>query len=107
MTNDKVKQDFGAAYSSGDTICDAMSLARRDDGEYKQALARLCYKWFIKGRAAERAEIREKLESEGVRWFAELARSEFMSDNSDSIPDLPIRKSEAMKAAITKILEVI
>lgn len=48
----RLRQAFESEYSSGDTICDAMSMARRDDGEYEQSLARLCWKWFQKGNAA-------------------------------------------------------
>ena len=51
-TKDELRKDFEAAYSSGDAICDAMSMARREDGEYEQSLARLCWKWFQEGNAA-------------------------------------------------------
>lgn len=49
---DTVREKFEKEYSSGDLCCDAISLARREDGEYEQALARMCFKWFCKGGAA-------------------------------------------------------
>lgn len=48
----QLRVDFERQYASGDDVSDAISLARRDDGEYEQALARLCFKWFCKGRTA-------------------------------------------------------
>lgn len=49
---DTMREKFEKEYSSGDLCCDAISLARREDGEYEQALARMCFKWFCKGSAA-------------------------------------------------------
>lgn len=52
MTNehqDWEREAFEAEYASGDPWSDAISLARREDGEYYQALARMCFKWFCKG----------------------------------------------------------
>ncbi len=43
------REAFEAQYASGDGFSDAISLARREDGEYEQALARMCFKWFCKG----------------------------------------------------------
>lgn len=51
MTND-LREKFEKEYQTGDFISDAISLARRTDGEYEQSLARLCWKWFQKGNAA-------------------------------------------------------
>lgn len=47
------REAFELQYASGDYASDAISLARRQDGEYEQALARLCFKWFCKGRKAK------------------------------------------------------
>lgn len=52
-----IRQEFEAKYSSGDVISDAMSLARRDDGEYEQSLARLCFKWFCRGRVCSHSDL--------------------------------------------------
>jgi len=52
MNDSEIRKAFEELYSSGDNICDAMSMAKRDDGEYEQALARLCSKWFNKGHQA-------------------------------------------------------
>lgn len=45
------RERFEREYGCGDPISDAMSLARREDGEYEQSLARLCFRWFCKGRS--------------------------------------------------------
>lgn len=50
--DDKIREAFEREYSMGDVMGDAISMARREDGEYEQALARLCFKWFCKGQAA-------------------------------------------------------
>lgn len=52
MNNEGDREAFEREYASGDCVSDAISLARRDDGDYEQALARMCYKWFCKGKAA-------------------------------------------------------
>jgi hypothetical protein len=49
---DKCKEEFEKAYSTGDALSDSISLAVRDDGEYEQSLARLCFKWFSTGQQA-------------------------------------------------------
>lgn len=49
---DDAREVFEKEYSTGEPLIDAESLSRRPDGEYEVALARLCFKWFLKGRAA-------------------------------------------------------
>lgn len=49
---DDVREAFEASYRTGESYLDAESLARRPDGEYEAALARLCFKWFGLGHAA-------------------------------------------------------
>lgn len=59
--DDRVREAFERDYACGDEIIDALSLCRNPDGTYQQALARMCYKWFCKGRAStEAAEARYK-----------------------------------------------
>lgn len=98
-----MREAFEAAYSSGDCLSDAISLAYREDGEYEQSLARLCFKWFCKGYEANRAHAIAILESDMLRWKAELTRSEFMNQNAEVIPDSVERKARAMSAAIVEI----
>jgi len=50
---DGEREKFEKEYASGDAVSDAISLARREDGEYEQALARMCFKWFRKGHEAK------------------------------------------------------
>lgn len=52
MTTDKQREAFEREYATGDAVSDSISLARREDGEYEQALARMCFKWFCKGQKA-------------------------------------------------------
>jgi len=85
MTNDKVRQDFEdwCTHQVGEV-------------PYDWAAAQ----WGVQyGRAAERAEIREKLESEGVINDVASALHDYFYNEAE-------QKSIA-KAAITKILEVI
>lgn len=64
------REAFEATYSSGDVISDAMSLARRGDGEYEQSLARLCFKWFCRGRACSASDLTMLDSSEMVERVA-------------------------------------
>lgn len=49
MTQEEQRAAFEREYATGDAVSDSISLARREDGEYEQALARMCFKWFCKG----------------------------------------------------------
>ena len=85
-----IRKDFEAVYSTGESIIDAHSLAMRDDGEYEQALARLCFKYFSKGYQAGRAHgvdgLISKIENEmgfgdedesGLKLALEIIRKHF------------------------------
>lgn len=50
----KMREEFEVKYGTGDRLVDSISLAIREDGEYEQALARLCFKWFSHGHRAGR-----------------------------------------------------
>lgn len=52
MTTDTQREAFEREYATGDIVCDSISLARREDGEYERALARMCFKWFCNGQKA-------------------------------------------------------
>lgn len=52
-TDAEVREAFERDYSCGDPLIDGESLARNSDGTYETALARLCFKWFGKGRALQ------------------------------------------------------
>jgi hypothetical protein len=106
---DKTREAFEAQYASGDAFSDAISLARRDDGEYEQALARMCYKWFCKGQAATSAAdarympVIEKLVGAGDRascWmYSEIkAKVDSNEDNYNSFVQL--REALALAAPL-------
>ena len=109
MTHDKVRQDFEAWYYAEYGIkAGVFSL-----GTYHNRTTQRSFEAYQAGRAAERAEIREKLESEGVTediasvmnpyWFEDNAEGEFPEQVEQK---KRLWRSYARKA-ITKILEVI
>jgi len=109
MTNDKVRQDFEAWYYAEYGIkAGVFSL-----GTYHNRTTQRSFEAYQAGRAAERAEIREKLESEGVEVAA--ARELYKNAANGNARAIPFEQSceERLrwlfqaKAAITKILEVI
>jgi hypothetical protein len=51
--SDTVREKFEQEYKCGDECIDALSLCTNPDGTYQQALARMCFKWFCKGQAAQ------------------------------------------------------
>ena len=60
MTNRReAREAFEMEYKTGEPLIDIESLARRQDGEYETALARLCFKWFSKGQALQRPAAEE------------------------------------------------
>jgi len=104
IANDKVRQDFERAtesYYEGD-------FAKYADGDYVSAQQQDDFTMFQSGyqagRAAERAEIVAKLESEGLRTDISKA---ICSVNDPLNTDDPKLWEDEAKAAITKILEVI
>lgn len=112
MTNDKVRQDFEAWYYAEYGIkAGVFSL-----GTYHNRTTQRSFEAYQAGRAAERAEIREKLESEGFTAdAATAARAEHYNRTTKSLmcfENLDTGKKRDMAdimagAAITKILEVI
>ena len=116
MTHDKVRQDFEAHYTLHRHYTPVW-FEQNADGDYVRESGQLLFNGFKEGRAAERAEIREKLESEGVEETIATALINglrFHKGCTTAVTgtlamlddDARSYKAEA-KAAITKILEVI
>lgn len=97
MTHDKVRQDFEAYMAK-----DFPKLMERSDDD-----AVRCARLLWTGYQARDAEIREKLESEGVKegvaWEIEGATSRWPIDGETR----ETAAAKQSKAAITKILRVI
>lgn len=93
MTHDKVRQDLETVWRE---------FVKNELGNVTQAEFESFKGGYQAGRAAERAEIREKLESEGV--------AKIIFDEFDFIVNPAIHSDymfEKIKSTITKILEVI
>lgn len=52
--SDEMREAFEREQCTGDVVSDAITLSRREDGEYEHAWARVCWKWFKKGANYER-----------------------------------------------------
>ena len=96
MTNDKVRQDFEAWYYAEYGIkAGVFSL-----GTYHNRTTQRSFEAYQAGRAAERAEIREKLESDAISEGIVIVLDRHVIGGTRQF-------RIAAKAAITKILEVI
>ncbi len=106
MTNDKVRQDFEAHTRTLPNFTEDM-LRRKPNGAYWEPTVYAAFEGYKTGRAAERAEIVAKLESEGVAGdiAAEIWNNSTPSDITLEAVEACMKN--AAKAAITKILEVI
>lgn len=105
MTHDKVRQDFEAnpAFKYMDFALDKDAWGRE---KYKHSHIQALFDGYQAGRAAERAEIREKLESDGV---VEAVKQSVVLGEDEIGCDVYLNDIEAKQviAAITKVLEVI
>lgn len=89
MNNEQLRKEFESMYSVGDRIVDSHSLAMREDGEYEQALARMCFKWFSRGyqvAARERDELIGKLLiAMDKQWLNENRRGMILKYEGDDL----------------------